>query len=71
MGIFTDLTVKENMLLAARQGATSELDRAAAGLDLRLLPGAEEVLALPGRQAVGRAEADAGGGPRHLSSRAR
>jgi hypothetical protein len=51
------------MLLAARARAPRRrAGHAAAGLDLRPLPGAEEVLALPGRQAVGRAEADAGGG---------
>ena len=66
MGIFTDLTVQENMVLAARAARRAdELDTHAAGLDLRPVPGAEEVLALPGRQAVGRAEADAGGGARH------
>ena len=42
--IFSDLTVRENLVLAARDGP---LDDDAARLDLRLLPGAEEILALP------------------------
>ena len=41
MGIFADLTVRENLLLGARERAAG---RGAARLDLRLLPGAEEVL---------------------------
>jgi ABC-type branched-subunit amino acid transport system ATPase component len=53
MGIFTDLTVQENMLLAARGAQRTRAGPRAAGLDLRPVPGAAEVLALPGRQAQG------------------
>ena len=42
MAIFADLTVQENLLLAARGGPP---DDAAARLDLRPLPGAEALLA--------------------------
>jgi hypothetical protein len=41
MGVFADLTVRENMILAARGG---QPDRRAARLDLRLLPGDEALL---------------------------
>ena len=63
MGIFADLTVKENMLLAARERAASSTTQRLEWI-FAPVPGAEEVLALPGRQALGRAEADAGGGAR-------
>ena len=56
MGVFSDLTVAENLRLAARHGAAGS---GAARLDLRLLPGVAKVLALSGRRAVGRPEADA------------
>ena len=54
MGIFTDLTVQENMVLAARKARATRVNwmPGAAGLDLRPVPGAEEVLALPGGQAL-------------------
>ena len=66
MGIFADLRCSENMLLAARAARRARPARHdAARVALRPVPGAEEVLAPPGRQAVGRAEADAGDRARH------
>jgi branched-chain amino acid transport system ATP-binding protein len=59
MGIFRDLSVSENMLLAARARAPSTTSTRSASMAVRPVPGAEEVLALSGRQAVGRPEADA------------
>ena len=57
---------KENMLLAARGARRAEPDgRRAAEVDLLAVPGGGEVLEPPGRQALGRAKADAGGGARH------
>jgi branched-chain amino acid transport system ATP-binding protein len=54
MGIFADLTVRENMLLAARTGASAEqMDASAAAVDLQAVPGGGEVLEPPGRQASG------------------
>ena len=41
MGIFADLTVRENLLLAARSGP---IDETRLRLDLRPVPGAEEIL---------------------------
>ena len=56
MAVFSDLTVKENLVLAAREGDDGP---DAPRLDFRFLPAAEEILALARRHAVGRAEADA------------
>jgi branched-chain amino acid transport system ATP-binding protein len=66
MGIFSDLTVKENMLLAARGAKNADADRRhAPEMDLQALPRGGEVLEPSGRQALGRAEADAGRLARH------
>ena len=62
MAVFSDLTVKENLVLAARDGA---LDETQARLDFRLLSGAEAILAVARRHAVGRTEADAVDRARH------
>ena len=62
MGVFADLTVQENMILAAQSGPP---DSRAARLDLRLLPGAQALLDASRRRAVGRAEADAVDRARH------
>jgi ABC-type branched-subunit amino acid transport system ATPase component len=62
MGVFADLTVQENMILAA-QGGTARLR--AARLDLRLLSGSQALLDASCRRAVGRAEADAVDRARH------
>ena len=62
MAVFSDLSVKENLVLGAREGP---LDDARLHLDLRFLPGAQEILAVPRGVAVGRAEADAVDRPRH------
>ena len=52
MGIFADLSVAENMLLAARNARTLDrLDTVAARMAVRPVPGTEEVLALSRRQA--------------------
>ncbi len=62
MAVFSDLSVKENLVLGAREGP---LDESAPGLDLRLLPGAQEILAVARGRAVRRAEADAVDRARH------
>ena len=62
MAVFSDLTVKENLVLG---GARRAARRRQARLDFRLLPGAEKVLAVARRHAVRRTEADAVDRPRH------
>ena len=62
MAVFSDLTVQENLVLAARDGP---LDDARLRMDLRILPGAEAILAVARRHAVRRTEADAVDRPRH------
>lgn len=47
MGIFADLSVKENILLAARRAQRRPTGHRAAGMDLRLLPRATQILAVP------------------------
>ena len=49
MGIFADLTVKENLLLAARSASNATHGPPAPGLDLRAVPCRAEVLGPPGR----------------------
>ena len=62
MGIFADLTVRENLLLAAR----SRPDRpSAVALDLRPVSGAGKILVAGGGRPVRRAKADAVDRPRH------
>jgi len=66
MGIFSDLSVRENLLLAARNARSiDDIDTPAARMAVRVVPGDQEILALPGGQAVGRAKADARDLPRH------
>jgi ABC-type multidrug transport system ATPase subunit len=67
MGIFTDLTVQENMILAAGHGSRSRRDR----LDwiFSLFPADEDLLEPAGGQSFGRAEADALGRPRIVEPR--
>ena len=67
MGIFSDLTVRENLLLAARSGP---IDEARLALDLRPVPGAGEVLVAGRRRSFRRPEADAVRSPAPSSSRA-
>ena len=55
MAIFSDLSVKENLLLAARDGP---MDEARLQWIFGFFPGAEEILALARGLAVGRTEAD-------------
>ena len=61
MGLFTDLTVQENLMLAARSGP---LGRGAARVAVRPVSAAQDVLAAAGRQSLRRPEADAVGGAR-------
>ncbi len=61
MAIFANLTVRENLLLAAVSRADG---RHAARLDFRRLPAAQDLLGAAGRQPLRRAEADARGGAR-------
>jgi branched-chain amino acid transport system ATP-binding protein len=71
MGIFTDLTVKENMVLAARSARhVGELDRARLDWIFGLFPALKKFWLYPAGKLSRRAEADAGGGPRHLEPRA-
>ena len=62
MGIFADLTVKENMVLAARGAPARRRSTARGWPGSSAVPGGGEVLEPPGGQAVGRAKADAGRG---------
>ena len=55
MAIFSDLSVKENLVLAARDGP---IDEARLQWIFGFFPGAEEILAFARGLAVGRAEAD-------------
>jgi ABC-type branched-subunit amino acid transport system ATPase component len=68
MGIFADLTVKENMLLAARRPRMRADGRSPPEVDLSTVPGGGKILEPPGGQAVGRAKADAGGVARHCGA---
>ena len=61
MAVFSDLSVKENLVLGAREGP---LDDGAAAMDFRVFPGAEEILAVARGLAVGRPEADGVDRPR-------
>jgi ABC-type sugar transport system ATPase subunit len=65
MGIFADLTVKENMLLAARAARMRRRWTARAWTGSSSCSRPSEVLEPPGRQAQRRAKADAGRGARH------
>ena len=62
MAVFSDLTVKENLVLAARDGA---LDDARLDWIFRIFSGAEEILAVARRQPLRRAKADAFDRARH------
>ena len=56
MAVFSDLTVRENLVLAARDG---EMDQTRLDWIFGFFPPLEEILAVARRHAVGRAEADA------------
>ncbi len=62
MGIFADLTVRENLLLAARSGP---IDEARLRWIFGLFPGAGEILFAGRGRAVRRTKADAVDRPRH------
>jgi branched-chain amino acid transport system ATP-binding protein len=67
MGIFSDLTVQENMVLAARSARhAGELDRTRLDWIFGLFPALQKFWLYPAGQAQRRAEADAGRGARHL-----
>ena len=72
MGIFADLTVQGEHAARRARGAhaPSRSTTTRLEVDLRPVPGGEEVLAPSGRQALGRAEADARGRRARSSSRA-
>ena len=68
MAIFSDLTVSENLVLAARDGRDG---RGAARLDFRVLPGAEEILGCRARARCRAARSRCCRSPAPSSSRAR